>query len=91
MSITELTLPISYTGRNYGYITWKKENDKHVKALFHDAEYINFQFPESVQQKKHIDYKKRRVGITQNLTRNIPQYYGTYRLIRNKQKALRRY
>ncbi len=73
-SITnELLLPLTNTGRKYGYIVWRKDQDRLVKAITGERDSIDLQIGDSLQRNKTIDWKQRRVGITYTLTRNLPK------------------
>jgi hypothetical protein len=65
-------IPISFTGRKYGYITWIKKNDPQIKILFGTRKYVDFKTNTIRLKKKKIDWKKRRIGITYSITRNLP-------------------
>lgn len=68
----EVILPLSNTGRKYGYITWRKAKDNEVKLIFGEIDYVDLQIGGLCQEKKRIDWRRRRVGITYTLTRNLP-------------------
>jgi len=67
----KLIIPLSITGRKYGYITWRKKYDDNIKALIGNSSYVDLKFDNSYQKKKTIDWKQRRIGITWTLTRNL--------------------
>jgi len=80
MNVNEIHLPLTNIGRKYGYITWKKKYDDQLKSFFGNAAHVNFQVGETVQKKKRIDWRKRRIGITYTLTRNLPESNNKIRL-----------
>jgi len=67
----KLIIPLSNTGRKYGYITWRKEYDEDVKAMFGMSGFVDLIFDDSCQKRKTVDWNKRRIGITWTLTRNL--------------------
>lgn len=75
-------LPLTKTGRKYGYIMWKKRNDDEIKNLFDGKKSIDLKFTSILQKKKNIDWKRRRIGITYRLTRSIAKEFTCLKLYR---------
>ena len=67
----KLIIPLTNSGRKYGYITWRKEYDEKIKALFGEKDHVDLKFDNSYQKNKAIDWKKRRIGITGTITRQL--------------------
>jgi hypothetical protein len=69
-----IKLPITNTGRKYGYITWKKTDDSVAYDFFsyHPNKRNIYLRINDRQIIGKIDWKRRRVWITYNLTRKIP-------------------
>jgi hypothetical protein len=67
----KLIIPLTNTGRKYGYITWRKKYDENIKAIIGNSSYVNLIFNDSYQKRKAVDWKRRRIGITWTLTRNL--------------------
>ena len=84
----EVILPITNTGRKYGYIIWHKKRDKEIEALLGDKDSVSLQFEGALQIDKHIDWKKRRISITATVTRALPKSFKTVRLSRQGKKIL---
>ena len=87
--MNKLLLPISNTGRKYGYITWIKKNDEEVKQFFNNLNTINLLINEGTPIKKRIDWKRRRIGITYSLTRDIPDNVEYYEIIKGSRNNYR--
>ena len=73
----KIVLPITNTGRKYGYITWQKNYDADIKKIFGNKEKIDLVINKKVT-KKAIDWKRRRIAITYTLTRNLYTTVKTY-------------
>jgi hypothetical protein len=69
----KLTIPLSNTGKKYGYITWKKEHDKEIRTIFENRSHVDLKFDNSYQKNKTIDWKRKRIGITWTLPRNLSE------------------
>ena len=78
----EVILPLTYTARKYGYITWHKKRDKEIKAILGDKGSVSLKFEDALQKNKNIDWKHRRVAITYTLTRALPKNIRRVRLSR---------
>jgi hypothetical protein len=70
--MSKLIIPISFAGRKYGYITWKKKNDDKVRLMFGNNIFIDFKTNKNRLKKKKIDWKRRRISITISFTRSLP-------------------
>lgn len=87
----EIKLPFTETARKYGYIIWRKKDDAKMRVIFLDREIIDLKFTECTQEKKKVDWKKRRVGITYTITRNIlasKKYIYLRRVNKNQVKIM---
>jgi hypothetical protein len=73
MTFTSLRLPLSRTGRKYGYITWKKNSDSIVRKFLGDNDSISIKTGNFMKQSR-IDWKYRRIYISYSLTRLIPEH-----------------
>ena len=69
----EVSVPLSNTGRKYGYITWRKKRDEDVSAIFGKTDSIDLEVGGKLQKNKRIDWERRRIGITYTVTRNLPK------------------
>ena len=77
-----ILLSLTNTGRRYGYVIWHKVDDEKMKSILGMREYINIKIGDTLQKRKHIDWKRRRLGITYTVTRNIDARYNKI-LIKN--------
>ena len=87
--MNEVTLPITKTGRKYGYITWRKKDDKIIRALLGEREHLELRVDNNEPAQKRIDWKQRRIGITYTLTRNLPPATTQYVLTKSKNGGFR--
>jgi len=83
----EVVIPITNIGRKYGYIIWHAERDEEIKAIFGERDRIDFQFEDSAQKNKRIDWQKRRVSITGSFTQRLPRRVKNIRLKRQAKKV----
>ena len=72
----EIVLPLTKTGRKYGYITWRKKEDEMITSLLKKIDRVNLQINNQLQESKRIDWNRRRIGITYSLTRNLGSKVG---------------
>jgi|ERR1043166_155913 hypothetical protein len=77
-----VSIPLTNTGRKYGYITWRKKHDDDMLKVFGEKNTIDLQIGDVLQKQKTIDWKHRRIGITLSLTRRLSQKVQTIRLQR---------
>jgi len=70
-----ILLSLSNTARKYGYVIWHKVDDEKMKSILGMREYINIKIGNVIQKNKHVDWKRRRLGITYTATRNIAARY----------------
>ena len=47
----KLIIPLTNTGRKYGYITWRKKYDENIKAIIGNSSYVNLIFNDSYQKR----------------------------------------
>jgi hypothetical protein len=87
-SAAAVTLPITNVARKYGYIIWHKKHDAAMRAVLGQDEVTDLQFPGSLQKRKSIDWKRRRISITYRLTRELPQHIKGVRLQRQGARVL---
>lgn len=66
-----IILPLTQTGRKYGYIMWKKKQDVLVKELFGNNRCVDLHIKGGLQRRKRIDWDHRRIGITYTITRGL--------------------
>jgi hypothetical protein len=85
----KIELPISKTGKKYGYITWRKKDDPKVHALFGEREHIKLRVGSTKATQKRIDWKKRRIGITYTITRDLSPNADTYILSKSTNGGFR--
>lgn len=76
--MNEIKLPITNTGRKYGYIAWHKKDDPQVRAFLGNNEYINLDVGDKKSTQKRIDWERRRIGITYTLTRHLSTNVTSY-------------
>jgi hypothetical protein len=67
----EVLLPFTRTARNYGYITWRKKADAVVRGTLGERRAVDLEIEGSLQARKRIDWKKRRIAITWTVTRGV--------------------
>ena len=89
VSMDELVLPITRTGRKYGYITWKKVHDAELKALLGTSESIELLIEDVTLPNRNVDWKNRRISITKRQTRCMPELAEWYVLNRTRDRKLR--
>jgi len=87
--MNEIILSITITGRKYGYITWRKKDDPEVRALLGKTENINLDVGDKKSTRKRIDWKRRRIGITYTITRNLSTNVTSYVLSKSKRGGFR--
>lgn len=68
---SEAILPFTETARKYGYITWHKKADSLVRETLGEKDVVDLEIEGTVQRRKHIDWEKRRIGITWTVTRRV--------------------
>jgi len=68
----ELLLPLTATGRKYGYIIWPHAKDAEVRALLGEAEELVLVLPGGGQRRARVDWKHHRVSIGYSITRGLP-------------------
>jgi hypothetical protein len=76
----DVLIPLTNSGRKYGYITWNKKHDSEIGVLLGNAGLIDLQIGDSLQTGKRNDWKNRRIGITYTLTRSLPKTAKRIRL-----------
>lgn len=69
--MTELVLPLTSTGRKYGYITWPKERDEEVRQLLGEGELI-LSLPRG-ERRGQVDWKHHRISIGYSATRSLSE------------------
>lgn len=80
-------LPLTRTGRKYGYIMWKKKQDVFIKELFRENTCVDLQVRGGLQKRKRIDWKRRRIGITYSLTRALDRSIAQIKVYQLKKPA----
>ena len=80
----DLILPITNTGRKYGYIIWYKTHDADVQIFFGKRKNIDLKIATKKMTRKSIDWKRRRIGITYTITRGLPTTVKFYVLTHMK-------
>ena len=79
-----LILPITNAARKYGYITWTKKYDAEVHKVLGEKINIDLIIGDKKLKQKTIDWKRRRIGITYSLTRNLPANLNSYVISKTK-------
>jgi hypothetical protein len=72
MSAIELVLPLTDTGRKYGYIIWPKGRDTEVRQVLAQADEVILILPGGAQKKARVDWKHHRVSVGYSVTRALP-------------------
>jgi hypothetical protein len=85
----ELILPITNAARNYGYITWTKKYDAEVHKILGEKIIIDLIVDTKKLTRKTIDWKRRRIGITYTITRNLPTKLNSYVISKTKSGEFR--
>lgn len=75
----ELRIPITYTGRKYGYITWREQHDVKISKYFGNNLVVELHLNDKTIVGK-LDWKKRRIWITYKITRKISDDCNFYLL-----------
>jgi len=75
----ELILPLSNTGRKYGYIMWAKSQEDSVRHLV-GGDTVTLLLPGGIEKTQHVDWKHRRISLSYSLTRNLPVTITTIEL-----------
>jgi hypothetical protein len=78
--MAELVLPLSSTGRKYGYVTWSKGQEPDVRRLLREAGDIDVLLPGGATKRKHVDWKHHRLSVGYKATRNLPTTAQSVRL-----------
>jgi len=71
MSALELSLPLTDTGRKYGYIVWPKSMDAEVREFLGSADELTFVVPGGRQRRCRVDWKHHRASIGYSVTRGL--------------------
>lgn len=85
----EITLPLTSTGRKYGYITWSKANESAVRELLGDVQSVSLVLANKEPKTQNVDWKHHRISLGYSNTRSIPPEITTIRLIRVKSGSIR--
>ncbi len=81
-----IILPLTKTGREYGYIRWRKKQDVLVKDLFGDNRCVDLQIKDVLQRRKRIDWDHRRIGITYTITRGLDSSVSKIKICQMNEK-----
>jgi hypothetical protein len=76
--VSELTLPLTNTGRKYGYIIWPKSRDEEIRTLLGDGHDLAIMLPSGRRRRGAVDWKHHRISIGYSVTRSLTQ--GTERV-----------
>ncbi len=69
----EVVLPLTGTGRKYGYIMWSRSQDESVRGLTGSNEFIALVLPSGLQKHQRVDWRHRRISLGYSLTRALPE------------------
>ena len=69
--MSEVLLPLTITGRKYGYITWPKDKDPELRRLLGDGP-VTLILPGGVERQRAPDWKHHRVSLGYSVTRPLP-------------------
>jgi len=76
-----VVVPLTRSAKKYGYIIWKKKQDREVKDIIGEKDHLDLLIQGREQNHKHIDWKKRRISITYRVTRQLPGSISQIHLI----------
>ena len=68
----ELTLPLTATGRKYGYIIWGKEVEADLRRLVGD-DTVTLILPGGAEKTQKVDWKHRRISLGYSVTRGLAE------------------
>ena len=85
----ELRLPISDRARKYGYIFWKKKEEKQVRKFLGDRNDVDLFFFDEHLGNKRVDWKIRRISVGSKRTRNLPAKFKNFVLKFNAQGEIK--
>lgn len=74
-----LLLPLTSTGRKYGYIMWSKAQEEDLRRLV-VADTVTLVLPGGIEKRQHVDWKHRRISLSYTFTRALPPSVGTIEL-----------
>ncbi len=79
-----MTLTITKSARQFGYVIWSNKTDAAIKKLVGERNTITVYFNGFVIGEKVIDWKYHRISIGYKFTRALPETAKVYRLtVRN--------
>ena len=67
----EITLPLTRTGRKYGYITWSKAEDSNIRTFLGEAQIVTLLLADGPPKRRNIDWKHRRISVGYSITRPL--------------------
>jgi len=68
----DLSLPLTDTGRKYGYIIWPKGKDAEVRQVIGHTDEVPLLLPGGVTKSARVDWKHHRVSVGYSVTRALP-------------------
>jgi hypothetical protein len=82
-SVDKLTIPITKSARQFGYIIWTPKLNDQLHDFLKGASHVNLSFQGADLGEKQVDWKYRRISIgyrwTRRLAEDISQYILTFR------------
>jgi len=78
--MADLALPLTATGRKYGYIMWSKNHEPDLRALVGPEDYVTLVLPSGMEKRQHVDWKHRRISLSYSFTRALPEAIQTIHL-----------
>jgi len=67
----EVILPLTSTGRKYGYIIWSKARETEVRKLLGGHSTVVLVLPSGQERHRTVDWKHRRVSVGYSVTRDV--------------------
>lgn len=82
-------LPIIERARKYGYIIWKRANDKQMREFLGDRQNVDLFFCDEYLGVKRIDWKHRRISVGYSRTRNLSAKFSHFIMMFDKKGTLK--
>ena len=73
-----IVIPITRRARTYGYIIWRKKDDEVMGQLLGNNEVLEIEVANTVQKRKHVDRKQRRISLGYRMTQSFDKHHTEY-------------
>ena len=74
----KLTIPITKSARQFGYVIWPPHLNDQVDALLGGASKVHLHFKGADLGQKNVDWRYRRISIGYRWTRRLPNEVSEY-------------